>query len=181
MKIAFRASIKIIGINPYVLVSARRAARLCKDWRRPLPVRVRVNGQPEDPWRINLMPVGDGSFYLYLHGKVRKASDTNVGDTVAVELEFDRDYKGGPAQPMPTWFREALEGNRRAMRAWSALTPSRQKEIVRYLSALKTRAAQARNLERAMRALSGDPGRFMGRSWDEKATPASGKPGRSAG
>ena len=165
--VRFRAVMEINGINPFVLVNARRAARLQKNWRKPLPVRVRVNGKPETPWRINLMPVGDGSFYLYLHGEVRKVSNTKVGDTVSVELEFDADYKSGPAHRMPLWFRGALEKNRNAQRAWDALIPSRQKEILRYFSWLKTPEAQARNAQRAMHVLSGGRGRFMGRTWNE--------------
>jgi hypothetical protein len=56
---------------------------------------VRINGKPEKAWRINMMPVGDGSFYLYLHGDIRKASGTAVGDRVRVEMEFDPAYKNG--------------------------------------------------------------------------------------
>src|ERR1700722_3915043 len=125
----FRSLIEINNINPYVLVSARRAARLRKGWRKPLPVRIRVNGRPEKPWRINLMPIGDGSFYLYLHGVVRKASRTQVGDAGTVELAFDDEYRSGPAHPMPSWFKTALNRNRRARQAWTELIPSRQKEI----------------------------------------------------
>jgi hypothetical protein len=160
----------LIGINnfnPYVLVSARRVARIRKGWRRPLPVRVRVNGVPEKAWRINLMPVGDGSFYLYLHGDVRKASSTKVGEAVTVELEFDDEYRSGPAHPMPLWFRKALDRNRKAKQAWGELIPSRQKEILRYFSGLKSREAQARNVRRAIHVLSGGKGRFMARSWNE--------------
>ena len=163
----FRSLIEINNINPYVLVSAKRAACLQKGWRKPLPVRVRVNGKPEKPWRINLMPVGDGSFYLYLHGDVRKASGTKVGETVNLELEFDDEYRSGPAHRMPLWFSAALNRNRSASRAWSELIPSRQKEILRYFSWLKTPEAQARNVRRAMHVLSGGKGRFMGRSWNE--------------
>jgi len=163
----FRSSIEINNINPYVLVSAKRAAHLQKGWRKPLPVRVRVNGKPEKPWRINMMPVGDGSFYLYLHGDVRKASSAKVGDAVTVELEFDDEYRSGPAHPMPSWFSDALNRNRSAKRAWSELIPSRQKEILRYFSWLKTPAAQSRNARRAIHVLSGGKGRFMGRSWNE--------------
>lgn len=166
-KLRFRSVIEIENINPYVLVSAKRAARIRKGWRRPLPVRVRVNGKPEKAWRINLMPVGDGSFYLYLHGSVRKASSTKVGDTVTVELEFDEEYRSGPAHPMPSWFSDALDKNRKARQAWSELTPSRQKEILRYFSWLKTPEAQARNLRRAIHVLAGGKARFMGRSWNE--------------
>lgn len=166
-QLRFRSVIRINNINPYVLVSARRAAQIQKGWRKPLPVSVRVNGKPEKPWRINLMPVGDGSFYLYLHGNVRKASNTKVGDAVTVELEFDGDYRSGPAHPMPSWFKNALDENQKASQAWSELIPSRQKEILRYFSWLKSAEAQTRNVQRAIHVLSGDKGRFMGRSWNE--------------
>jgi hypothetical protein len=162
----FRSVIEINKINPYVLVRASRVARLKRGWRKPLPVRVRVNGKPEEPWRINLMPIGDGSFYLYLHGDVRKASNTKVGHTVTVELEFDGEYRGGPAHAMPSWFGEALDRNPAARRAWSALVPSRQKELLRYFSRLKTPAARASNVARAIHVLSGGNGRFMGRAWN---------------
>lgn len=155
--------------NPYVPITAAQAARLKPGWRRPLPVLVRINGKPDEAWRINLMPAGDGSFYLYLHGIVRKASGTGVGDKVRVELEFDAAYKGGPMHPMPPWFRKALAADPKAKAAWGKLTPSRQKEILRYFSWLKSPEAKRRNLERAMRVLRGEPERFMARSWKEGA------------
>ena len=163
--LSFRARIRIIGVNPYVLVSAARADALKRGWRRPLPVRIRINGHPRTPWRINLMPRGDGSFYLYLHGSVRKTSATKVGDLVAVEIAFDAAYRGGPAQGIPPWFRKPLAANARAAAAWKELPPSRQKEIVRYLVRLKSPEARARNLARALAALSGKPVRFLARSW----------------
>jgi hypothetical protein len=161
----FTSIMKIRGANPYVLVSAARARIIKPDWRKPLPVLVRINGQPKKAWHINMMSVGDGSFYLYLHGIVRKASGTKVGDRVNVELQFDKEYKNGPMHPMPDWFGAPLTKNKKAMQAWEALTGSRQKEILRYLSSLKSREAQARNITRALRVLSGTKGRFMGRSW----------------
>lgn len=163
----FRARIGIKGINPYVLVSARRAAQLQGGWRRPLPVRVQINERPRVPWRINLMPVGDGSFYLYLHGQVRTSSGTAVGDVVRVALAFDREYRGGPPRAMPSSFSAGLRGNPRARRGWNALSPSRQKELLRYFNGLKTVAARQRNLERALWVLAGGKGRFMARSWNE--------------
>jgi hypothetical protein len=149
-----------------VLVSADRAAQLVAKWRKPMPVRVRVNGQPNPPWRINMMPVGDGSFYLYLHGDVRAASQTKVGDKVDMEIAFDSDYRGGPADPMPSWFAEAIQSNPAAQRGWESLPPSRQKEVVRYLVRLKSPEAQQRNTERAMHVLAGGKARFMARDWN---------------
>lgn len=162
----FAAVIKLKGVNPYVDVSEQRAGRLRKDWRRPMPVWVRIDGEPAaKPWRINMMPAGNGNFYLYLHGSVRAASGTRVGDRVTVELEFDHTYRNGPAHPMPRWFSAALRDDSRAKVNWGRLTPSRRKEILRYFAGLESHEARQRNLARAMLVLSGAPGRFMGRSW----------------
>lgn len=161
----FTALIRIRGINPYVQISARRAAILRGDWRKPMPVRVRIEGTPAEPWRINMMPSGKGGYYLYLHGAIRRASSTSVGDRVTVELEFDSDYRAGPLHPTPRWLAAALAGEPRARRNWSALPPSRRKEILRYFAGLKSDAARQRNLTRALRVLCGAPGRFMARSW----------------
>lgn len=157
---------KIRDGNPYVEISRVRARALKPGWRRPLPVLVRVNGQPSrKPWRINLMPTGTGAFYLYLHGDVRRASQTAVGDVISVEVEFDAAYRNGPMHPMPAWFREPLARNRKAGKAWDALIPSRKKEILRYFSWLKSPEARERNVARALHVLSGRKGRFMARSW----------------
>lgn len=163
----FPAVIRIRGINPYVQVSALRAGRLRKNWHKPMPVLTRINGQPAaQPWRINMMPSGGGSFYLYLHDSVRKASGTGVGDRVMVELDFDATYRNGPLHPMPRWFSAALRSDPQAKMNWSRLPPSRRKEILRYFAGLKSDEARQRNLARAMRVLSGAPGRFMARSWN---------------
>jgi hypothetical protein len=167
VKLSFRASIEIRGINPYVPVSAARAARLKPDWRGPMPVRVQINDKPEVPWRINLMPAGDGSFFLYLHETARQASATKVGDVVRIALDFDEEYRRGPADPMPRWFSTALNRHRAAKQGWTALPPSRQKEILRYFARLKSEEARARNLEKALHVLAGGKARFMARAWSE--------------
>ncbi len=165
--IVFTATINKRGINPYVLVSADVATQLKENWRKPLPVLVQVNNKPEPPWRINMMPVGDGSFYLYLSGEVLKASNTQVGSVVDVKLQFDAQYKPGPVDPMPIWFSEALAQNPLARQAWDELIPSLQKEIVRYMARLKSVEAQNRNTQLALHVLSGGKGRFLARSWNE--------------
>ena len=161
----FTARIRIHGINPYLLVSAKRASELKPGWRRPMPVLVQINGKPDEPWPINMMPIGDGSFRLYLSGVVRKSSKTAVGDQVEAEVYFNANYRSGPAHAMPASFRRALKKNPTAQKNWNALIPSRKKEILRYFVSLKSSAALDRNLKRAMQALSGAPARFMARSW----------------
>ncbi len=161
----FTGEMRLRGVNPYVVVTKTQAAQLAADWRRPMPVLVRVNSQPKEAWHINMMPVGNGDFYLYLHGNVRKASSTKVGDTVTIELDFDTDYKNGPQHPMPTDFAAMLQQNPAARANWDALPPSRQKEILRYCASLKSEEARQRNYHRTLAALSGIPTQFMGRPW----------------
>lgn len=48
----FKAVIQIRGVNPYVEVTATRAASVKPGWRKPLPVLVGINRQPEQPHRI---------------------------------------------------------------------------------------------------------------------------------
>ncbi len=163
----FRAKIELQGINPYVRVSVSQAKFLKPGWRKPMPVRLQVNGQPEPPWRINMMPHGDGSFLLYLHAEVRRASGAGVGDKVELTLAFDDAYVGGPADPMPPWFLDELRRNAAAQSGWDELRPSLQKEILRYFGRLKSREAQQRNLQKALHVLAGGNGRFLARSWSQ--------------
>lgn len=165
----FTATIRINGINPYVWVSASRAQQLQRGWKKPMPVLVQVNGEPEVPWRINMMPAGDGGFYLYLSGVVRKASGTQVGDRVSVTVAFDDSYANGPQHAMPDDLAARLDANAVAMTAWNALTPSRQKEILRYLASLKSETTKQRNIERVMRVLGGAKERFMARDWNSES------------
>jgi len=167
--VSFTATIRVRGINPYVLVNHDQVKKLKEGRRKPIPVLVRVNGTPAEPWHINLMPAGDGNFYLYLHGDVRKASNTKAGDVVTIELDFDTEYRNGPLHPMPVWFDRALADNITAKANWNALPPSRQKEVLRYLAALKSDDARERNVARALRALTGDAEHFMGRDWHDGA------------
>jgi Bacteriocin-protection, YdeI or OmpD-Associated/Domain of unknown function (DUF1905) len=160
------ATIAVRGVNPYVLVSAQQSRRLRPDWRRPLPVILRIARLPRYRWCTNLMPAGDGNFYLYLHEHIRRVAAAGIGDRIGVELQFNAAYKGGPAHPMPKWFRDALREAPMALQNWRRLIPSRKKEMLRYFASLKSAAAQARNLERAMRVLCGQRHRFMARQWE---------------
>ena len=162
----FTAKIKLRGINPYVMVSAARAGRIKADWKRPMPVLVQVNGKPDPAWQVNMMPAGDGSFYLYLDGGVRKASGTDVGDTVDVLVVFDHAYKGGPQHDMLPEFASRLNDDSVAKVRWDSLSPSLRKEILRYLANLKSDAARQRNVECAVRVLGGAKERFLAREWN---------------
>ncbi|HEX5100103.1 MAG TPA: YdeI/OmpD-associated family protein [Polyangiaceae bacterium] len=162
--VRFTQRIRIRDINPYLRVSAHQATALKPAWKRPMPVLVTINGQPSPPARVNLMPAGDGTFYLYLNGPIRAASATAVGDSVTASVSFDASYRGGPTHPMPASLRRALALRPKAKQAWTALPPSRQKEILRYLAGLKSDAARERNVTKVVASLGKPGGTFLGRA-----------------
>jgi Bacteriocin-protection, YdeI or OmpD-Associated/Domain of unknown function (DUF1905) len=164
-RIDMTARVLIVGVNPYVVVSAERVTMLRPGWRKPLPVLVRINEGPTTPWRTNLTPTGDGSFRLYLHGAMRTTAKVEVGDEVRVRLEVDNAYYSNPAHAVPQWFQAALDADSVSSENWMKLSPSQRKEVVRYLGTLKSPEARDRNLRRALSALRGEPGRFLGRDW----------------
>lgn len=168
-EIEFKATIELRGYNPYIAVSAEQAAAIAPGWRRPIPVLVQLNGGPTRPWRINMMPVGDGSFYLYLDNRIRKPTGTGVGDGVTVTLGFDADYRGGPVGEIPSDLTAALEGNIAAASNWENLPPSRKKEVLRYIGRLQSPSARKSNLERLLYVLEGNEGRYLARSWKDGA------------
>jgi hypothetical protein len=162
----FTARIQLRGINPYVLVSAERAGQIKPGWKRAMPVLIRINGAPDPAWQINMMPVGDGGFYLYLDASVRGASGTAVGDMVEVTIDFDDRYQGGPQHGMLPEFAAQLAEQPAARAKWDSLTPSLQKEVLRYLAGLKSDEARQRNVQRALRVLGGAKERFLARDWN---------------
>jgi len=162
----FSSRIRIIGVNPYVLVEAEEVSKLKQGWRGPIPVTFQVNGR-DMTWRVNLVPVGDGTFRLYLNGDIRETASVGVGDVVTLDVEFDGEYRNGPLHPMPSWFGQKLERNPLAKRGWERLTPSGQKEILRYFARLRSAQARERNVRRALDVLAGARERFMGRLWNQ--------------
>ncbi|WP_165356616.1 YdeI/OmpD-associated family protein [Sphingosinicella sp. BN140058] len=162
----FEALIEIRGINPFVLVSAERAQGIRLGWRKPMPVLVQLDDKPVPARRINMMPAGDGSFYLYLNADLREQAGAKVGDVVTVCVSFDPDYETGPQHTIPPAFAAGLEISPAAKARWISLAPSLQKEVLRYLARLKSDAAKTRNIERLMRILGGARERFMARDWN---------------
>jgi hypothetical protein len=144
--VVFEAQIYKLGINPvvdpppYVLNAISSEAGRSRG---PLPVRGRLNGVEF----IQTLVKYRQAWRLYINGPMLKAASVEPGDTVRIELAFDdrpRDVT------VPILFAQALAGDARADASFRALAPSRRKEILRYLSSLKTPAALERNIARVM-------------------------------
>jgi hypothetical protein len=146
----FSAEIYKIGINPVVdppdgvLKTLFEAAGRSRG---PIPVTGRLNGRDF----IQTLVKYAGAWRLYINGPMLKDSGLAVGDTAEIEIEFDLRPR---SVPFPARFLRALAGNAAAKKAFEELAPSRRKEILRYLAALKTGDALERNIERLVRNLT---------------------------
>jgi Domain of unknown function (DUF1905)/Bacteriocin-protection, YdeI or OmpD-Associated len=134
----FSAIIRKIGVNPYVGVPVRISRAMKK--RGYVPIAGTVNGKS---MRTTLVPIGKGKHRLYINGGMRERSDVDVG--AKIEIVFQVDLRPRDI-PMPKGLADALLKSRIAREAWEQLTPSRQKEILRYLNFAKHQETLDRNI-----------------------------------
>jgi uncharacterized protein YdeI (YjbR/CyaY-like superfamily) len=120
---------------------------------------IQVRGTMDGHPYIQTLVKYSGKWRLYLNTPMRKAAKKDVGDTIKVEIEFDPVERTFPIHPK---FQKALDLNKAAKKTFEGLSPSRQKEIVRYINSLKSEESRDRNIVRAIGFLSGK-GRFVGR------------------
>lgn len=155
---SFSAELRIIVGNPYVSVPASVLQELFRQAGRekgPVPIMGTINGKP---YQQTLMKYS-GSWRLYVNLSMLENSPKRIGETINVEVAFDRSDR--TIEPHPK-FVDALANNDEAANVFNSLSPSKQKEIVRYISALKSEKSVERNVERAINFLLGN-GRFVGR------------------
>ena len=147
----FKAVIRIIGINPYVTPPKAVLEAIFKAAKKSTSP-IRVHGRIEKTaFKQNLVRY-QGAWRLYLNTPMRRGSGKELGDSARFALAFDPKPR---VTPMPQGLKQALSLEPNAQLAFAALAPSRRKEIQRYLNALKSEAARARNLGYVMEYLRG--------------------------
>lgn len=154
----FSAIILKIGINPYVFVPVTILKAIFKEAgkdRGHIPVNLIIN----DEVFIQHLVKYSGSWRLYLNTPMRRAAGKDVGDKIAIGICYDPVKR---EEPVNVPFEKALNSNKKAKQVFETLPASRQKEIVRYINALKTEASVARNIKKAISFLLGEQ-RFVGR------------------
>jgi Bacteriocin-protection, YdeI or OmpD-Associated len=151
-KATFIGVIYKLGINPVVDPPDEVLAQLFEQAGRskgPIPVCGRLNGAEF----IQTLVKYKGAWRLYINGRMLNDSGLNVRDKANIEIEFDsrpRDVA------MPAKLRSALQSDKNAKKAFGALSPSRQKEIFRYVNSLRTEESIARNVDKIIRQMKGD-------------------------
>jgi Domain of unknown function (DUF1905)/Bacteriocin-protection, YdeI or OmpD-Associated len=154
----FKAEIEIIGINPFVQVPGKVLTIIFDQAGKEkghIPIRGTINTKP---YRQTLVKFR-GAWRLYINTTMLKNSPKRIGETIELTIEFDSADRS--IKPHPK-FVKALKGNQTAKTKYKSLRPSLQREIVRYISSLKTEESVDRNVARAIDFLLGK-GRFVGR------------------
>ena len=154
----FKATLEIIVGNPYVLIPSTildEIFQAANQNKRPIPVRGTINGKPYQQTLVKY----SGAWRLYINLKMLKNSPKRIGEVIEVTIEIDPSDR---TITPPTKWTKALADNQEAKQVFDGLSPSRQKEIVRYIANLKTEKSVDRNVIRAINFLLGKE-RFVGR------------------
>lgn len=147
MKFSFKAKIYKVDINPCVKVPNRITGKMVAT-KGYIPVKGNVNGHS---FIQTLVPVKNGPYRLYVNGPMLKGSNTTVGDTAEFSIEQGPARQNAPP-PMRKEFKKQMDTAGLTW-AFKRLTPSRQKEILKYMSFLKTEESLMRNIDKVLEAL----------------------------
>lgn len=154
----FKATLDIIGINPFVYVPEQILNDLFtqagKD-KGHIPVCIVINNNQHKQTLVKF----SGDWRLYINTTILKNSPKRIGETIDIAIEFDPADRS--IKPHPE-FLKALDLNKEAKQVFESLSASRQKEIIRYISFLKSADSVTRNVQKAMGFLTGK-NRFVGR------------------
>jgi len=154
----FKASLEIIGINPFVFVPKEILMQLfsaCGKEKGHIPVCGKINDKKYTQTLVKYQ----GEWRLYINTIMLKNSPKRIGEKISVEIQIDKIDRTISPHPKLT---KALNENEVAKEIFNTLPPSKQKEIIRYISFLKSEKSIAENIEKAIGFLLGK-NRFIGR------------------
>ncbi|MFT3909053.1 MAG: YdeI/OmpD-associated family protein [Ferruginibacter sp.] len=149
MKFSFSAKIYKVGINPCVDVPLPITEKMvpAKGY---IPVKGKIKAHL---FTQTLVPIKNASYRLYVNGPMLKGANAKVGDELKFIIEQDLAPITAEQIPMPKELKKQLT-EKKLLAKFKALTPYRQKEILRYLNYLKTEEAVLRNVEKVVAQLN---------------------------
>lgn len=156
----FKAELEKIGINPFVFVPENILMQLFEkagSEKGKIPVLLTVNDGTEH--RQTLVKFR-GAWRLYINTTILHESPRRIGELLTIHIRFNPFIE--ELLPHPKLI-EAIQNNAEALNAFNQITPSLRKEIIKYISFLKTEESIDRNVERAILFLTGK-GSFVGRN-----------------
>lgn len=153
MPFVFTETIYKVGINPCVPVPRRITDQL-KVEKGFIYVKGTINGFP---FVQTLMPVKNEPYRLYVNGPMLKGANLENGDKARFAIEQNHHPEERTPAMLPA-FRKAL-AKEKLMATFKGLTPSRQKEILRYMRFLKSPESIERNIVKVVGQLKEKAGK----------------------
>lgn len=154
----FNAKLELIGINPFVFVPQPILEAIFKEAGKSkgqIPVCGTVNGKNYTQTLVKYR----GDWRLYMNTTILPNSTKRIGEFIDITIQFDPKERTIAPHPKLT---KALQENSVAKVVFDGLSPYKQKEIIRYISFLKSEASVNSNVEKAIGFLLGK-NRFIGR------------------
>ncbi|WP_292009657.1 YdeI/OmpD-associated family protein [Chryseobacterium sp.] len=155
----FTAKLEIIGINPFVFVPEKTLDMIFKASGKnkgAIQVKGTVNGVE---YTQNLVRYA-GEWRLYVNLTMLKNSPKRIGELIEITIEYDVSDRSIPLHPQ---LEAAIKGDPEAYGNFEGLTPSRKKEVIRYINNLKTGESVQRNILKIMAYLKGETDFFGNR------------------
>ncbi|MGC4102200.1 YdeI/OmpD-associated family protein [Ferruginibacter sp.] len=146
MPYSFSATIYKVGINPCVEVPLRITAKMTAT-KGYIPVKGKIGSHA---FEQTLVPVKNAAYRLYVNGIMLAGAHVKTGDTVRFSIEQHLTPK---TFAMPAALRKKLVQHH-LLEVFKKLSAYRQKEILRYIAALKTAEARQRNMEKIIKMLA---------------------------
>jgi len=136
----FAASIYKVGVIRYVDVPRDVSRRFGSAAH--VPVKGTVEGVPV---RTTLVSRGNGSYRMAIHGDIRKKLRADAGAVVEIAIELDEESR---EPELPPALALALRNAPKAQRRFRAITTALRRQIVRYLTAVKSQEVLERRVSR---------------------------------
>ena len=136
----FSASIYKMGVIRYVDVPREISRKLGSGPHVP------VTGTAEGvPVRTTLVSRGKGSYRMAIHGEIRKKLRVDCGAVLEIAIELDEESR----EPvLPPTLVLALRNAPKVQRRFRSLTTALRRQIVRYLTAVKSQETLERRVSR---------------------------------
>ncbi|MFT4062671.1 MAG: YdeI/OmpD-associated family protein [Edaphocola sp.] len=150
MKHTFKAKIYQTGINWCVDVPTEITELLTAEKGR-INIKGKINGFY---FAKTLMPVKNAPHRLFVNQAMMKGGKTALGETAAFEIEQDNE-KTSKEYPTPLMLTEQLK-KEHLTTAFDNLTASRKKDILKYLSYVKTEETLLKNIDKLIAQLKNE-------------------------
>lgn len=146
MEYSFKSLVYKVGVNPCVDVP-QKISKLLEAQRGYIRIKGTINGHL---FKQTLVPVKNGPYRLYVNGPMMKGGKVLVNDIASFRITQD---DKPPVKFKMTLALKKTLGEHKQLARFKMLRPSRQQEVLRYLSRLKSEDAIQRNIQRVVKML----------------------------